>query len=82
VPADPARAAPSPQRHPRRALARVHQIITGSLAGRSVLTVPSTYVQARLDFTATELQLGPGPRGFAVHAVVDGEIVSYVRTLG
>ena len=71
--------------HPqvRRLVAgHVHQIITGSLAGRPVLTVPSTYVQARLDFTASELQLGAGPRGFALHALVDGEIVSYVRTLG
>jgi 3',5'-cyclic AMP phosphodiesterase CpdA len=71
--------------HPqvRRLVAgHVHQIIAGSLAGRPVLTVPSTYVQARLDFTAGELQLGRGPRGFAVHALVDGEIVSYVRTLG
>ena len=71
--------------HPqvRRLVAgHVHQIITGSLAGRPVLTVPSTYVQARLDFTASELQLGAGPRGFALHALLDGEIVSYVRTLG
>jgi hypothetical protein len=43
--------------------------------------VPSTYVQADLDFTAAKLTLGPGPRGYALHAVVDGEIVSYVRTL-
>ena len=72
------------ERHPqvRRLVAgHVHQIITDGLAGRPVLTVPSTYVQARLDFTATELRLAPGPRGFALHALVDGEIVSYVRTL-
>jgi 3',5'-cyclic AMP phosphodiesterase CpdA len=70
--------------HPqvRRLVAgHVHQIIAGELAGRPVLTVPSTYVQARLDFTAAELQLVPGPRGFAVHALVDDEIVSFVRTL-
>jgi 3',5'-cyclic AMP phosphodiesterase CpdA len=60
----------------------VHQTISASLAGRPVLTVPSTYMQARLNFTATAIDLAPGcPRGFALHAVVDGEIVSYVRTL-
>jgi 3',5'-cyclic AMP phosphodiesterase CpdA len=60
----------------------VHQSITGAVAGRPALTVPSTYVQARLDFTAARLSLGPGPRGYALHAVVDGAIDSYVRTVG
>jgi 3',5'-cyclic-AMP phosphodiesterase len=72
------------ERHPqvKRVVAgHVHQSSTAALAGRPVLTVPSTYVQAHLDFTASKLTLGPGPRGYAVHAVVDGEIVSYVRTL-
>lgn len=60
----------------------VHQSITGAIAGRPALTIPSTYVQARLDFTAAQLSLGPGPRGYALHAVVDGAIDSYVRTVG
>lgn len=60
----------------------VHQTITAGLAGRPVLTVPSTYVQGRLNFTAAEIDLAPGsPRGFALHALVGREIVSYVRTL-
>ncbi|HEY2317662.1 MAG TPA: phosphodiesterase [Solirubrobacteraceae bacterium] len=83
APADRAGLAGVLEDHPqvRRLVAgHVHQIITGALAGRPVLTIPSTYVQARLDFTATELELAPGPRGFALHALVDGEIVSYVRT--
>lgn len=85
APADRAALGRVVEAHPqvRRLVAgHVHQTITGSLAGRPVLTVPSTYLQARLDFTAPELQLGAGPRGFALHAVVDGELVSYVRTLG
>jgi 3',5'-cyclic-AMP phosphodiesterase len=72
------------ERHPqvkRLVAGHVHRIMTGDLAGRPVITVPSTYVQARLDFTAAELQFVPGPRGFAVHALIDGEVVSYVRTL-
>ena len=59
----------------------VHQSITATLSGRPALTVPSTYVQAHLDFAGAKLRLGPGPRGYALHAVADGEIVSYVRTL-
>lgn len=60
----------------------VHQAITASIAGRPVLAIPSTYVQARLNFSASEIDLAPGePRGFALHALVGREIVSYVRTL-
>jgi Icc protein len=67
----------------RRVVAgHVHQTITASIAGRPVLAVPSTYMQARLNFSATEIELAPGaPCGFAVHALVGREIVSYVRTL-
>jgi 3',5'-cyclic AMP phosphodiesterase CpdA len=67
----------------RRVVAgHVHQIITASIAGRPMLSIPSTYVQGRLDFGAAEIDLAPGePRGFALHALVGPEIVSYVRTL-
>ncbi len=73
------------ERHPqvRRLVAgHVHQVITGSLAQRPVLTIPSTYVQAKLDFTSAEIQLGDGPPGFARHALLDGEITSYVHMTG
>jgi hypothetical protein len=45
----------------------------GELAGRGVLVVPSTYVQARLDFFAEEVELTAEHVGFALHAVVDGD---------
>jgi hypothetical protein len=51
----------------------------GELAGSSVLVVPSTYVQARLDFQAQQIELTSEILGFAVHAVVDGELVSHVQ---
>jgi 3',5'-cyclic-AMP phosphodiesterase len=57
----------------------VHRTITGDLAGRPVLTVPSTYVQGRLNFYAQELELVDEPAGFALHAVVDGELISHVQ---
>ncbi len=73
------------QRHPqvRRVVAgHVHQTITDDLAGRTVLSIPSTCVQASLKFSPTEITLAAGPPAFAVHALVDGDLVSYVRVLG
>ena len=70
------------ERHPqvRRLVAgHVHGTMSSALAGRPVLTVPSTYAQARLDFTLEEIELYAEPAGFAVHAVVDGDLVSHVQ---
>jgi 3',5'-cyclic AMP phosphodiesterase CpdA len=58
-----------------------HSTITGELAGRGVLVVPSTYVQTRLDFNVRELELTSELPGFAIHAVVDGELVSHVKAV-
>jgi 3',5'-cyclic-AMP phosphodiesterase len=57
----------------------VHRTIAGQVGGRSVLTVPSTYVQGRLDFSTHELRLAAEPAGFAVHAVLDGGITSHIQ---
>jgi 3',5'-cyclic AMP phosphodiesterase CpdA len=59
-----------------------HRTIHGELGGRSVLVVPSTYVQTALEFGAEEIRLSDEPRGFAVHAFVDGELVSHVQAVG
>ena len=70
------------ERHPqvRRIVAgHMHRAISAVLAGRGVLAVPSTYMQARLDFLAERLQTVPEPAGFAVHAVLDGEVISHVQ---
>lgn len=69
-------------RHPqvRRLVAgHVHRTIAAELAGRAVLTVPSTYVQMRLSFHTDEIELTAEPPGFAVHAVLDGELASHVQ---
>jgi Icc protein len=71
-------------RHPqvlRIVAGHVHRTIVGELAGRAVVTVPSTYRQARLDFTATDFGLNDDPPGFAVHALVDGQIASHIQPL-
>jgi Icc protein len=70
------------ERHPqvRRLVAgHMHRSITSVLAGRAVLAVPSTYMQARLDFLAQELRTVPAPAGFAVHALLDGEVISHIQ---
>ena len=56
-----------------------HRTISAELGGRSVLAVSSTYVQAQLDFDAEEIEVSTDPSSFAVHAFVDGELVSHVQ---
>jgi Icc protein len=70
--------------HPqvRRIVAgHTHRTISAELGGRSVLAVPSTYVQALLDFGAKEIEISNDPPGFAVHTFVDGELISHVQPL-
>lgn len=57
----------------------VHRTIAADLDGCAVLAVPSTYMQLRLDFRAPGLSLADEPAGFAVHAVLDGEVASHVQ---
>ncbi len=62
----------------------LHRILVGDLAGRSVLTVPSTFVQARLDFSATDFGLNDDPPGFAVHAFTaftGGGVASHIQPI-
>ena len=70
------------RRHPqvrRVAAGHVHRTLAGDLAGAAVLAIPSTYVQARLNFESDEIELVAEPRGFAVHALLDGELASHVQ---
>jgi Icc protein len=70
------------QRHAqvRRVVAgHVHRTMSAELAGRPVVTVPSTYVQTRLNFNSDEIELAVEPPGFAVHALLEGELASHVQ---
>ena len=70
------------ERHPqvRRLVGgHFHLAITAELAGRTVLTAPSTYTQFRLDFDVGEIEPAADPAGFVLHAVVDGELVSHFQ---
>ena len=67
-------------RQVRRIVAgHLHRTITAGLAGCPVMTVPSTYVQSRLNLGSHEVELADDPRGFALHTVLDGELVSHVQ---
>ena len=69
-------------RHPqvmRIVAGHVHRAIVAELAGRAVVTVPSTYLQAALDFTAPKLTMRPEPPGFAVHALRDGTLATHLQ---
>ena len=57
----------------------LHRTVATNFAGTSLMVVPSTYVQGKLDFDARELQLAAEPPGFAIHAMTDGELVSHIQ---
>lgn len=72
-------------RHPqvkRIVAGHVHRSIVAELSGRAVVTAPSTYLQAALDFTAPKLQMRPDPPGFAIHALRDGSLATHLQRIG
>jgi 3',5'-cyclic AMP phosphodiesterase CpdA len=71
-------------RHPQVArvvAGHVHRAIVAELAGRAVVTVPSTYLQAALDLTAPKLTMSPDPPGFAIHALRDGTLATHLQRI-
>jgi len=72
------------ERHPQvtRIIAgHVHRAIACELAGRPVVTTPSTYLQAELVFGADRLEMRDQPPGFAIHALAeDGTLTSHLQT--
>jgi len=72
-------------RHPQvRAVAggHVHRPVVAQLAGRPVVSAPSTYLQARFDLRAQELDVVPDPPGFALHLLLDdGALVTHLHPL-
>jgi 3',5'-cyclic-AMP phosphodiesterase len=62
----------------------VHTTMTTSFAGRPLLICPSTNSTLRLDLRADDelpFAVSDQPAGFAVHALVDGRLVSHVQPL-
>jgi 3',5'-cyclic-AMP phosphodiesterase len=72
------------ERHPqvlRLVGGHLHRTLAGDLGGRAVIAAPSTYVQAKLDFQLQRIELVDQPAGFAVHALVEGELFSHVQSV-
>jgi 3',5'-cyclic-AMP phosphodiesterase len=68
--------------HVRRVVAgHVHRTVVGTLGGCGVLACTSNHLQARLELGASELTWTPEPAAFALHALLDGELVSHVQPL-
>jgi 3',5'-cyclic AMP phosphodiesterase CpdA len=66
----------------RRVVAgHVHRTVTGSVGGCGVLACTSTNLQARLELGSPDLTWAPEPPAFALHALLDGELVSHVQPI-
>ncbi len=62
----------------------VHTTMSTAFAGRPLLICPSTNSAVRLDLRERDdlpFTVGDQPLGFAVHALVDGRLVSHVQPL-
>ncbi len=70
-------------RHPQLRLViagHLHRTVAAVLAGRPVLSAPSTYMQAAPDFAAAAAELTVPVPGLALHALRDGDLSSHVET--
>lgn len=59
----------------------VHRGAFGVLGGCGVVACPSTWLQAPLEIPGKELHLVNEPPGFAVHALVDDDLVSHIQPI-
>jgi Icc protein len=64
----------------------LHRVMASALAGSPVISVPSTYLQVLPDYDPRDFEgedvIWTGPPGFALHALLDGELSSQVELLG
>jgi 3',5'-cyclic AMP phosphodiesterase CpdA len=66
----------------RRVIAgHVHRGAFGLSGRRGVVACPSTNLQAKLEFGAEDFTIVREPPAFAVHALVDGELVSHLQPI-
>jgi Icc protein len=61
------------------ACGHVHRAVIGALGPAAVIAIPSTDMQLPLDFTAAKLRFIADPRCFAIHALVEGRLVSHLQ---
>lgn len=61
------------------ACGHVHRTVIGALGPATVIAIPSTDMQLALDFSADALRFVAEPPCFAVHALVEGRLVSHIQ---
>jgi len=59
----------------------VHRAISGELAGRRVLSAPSTYIGFQLDLVAERIDDVATPPGYVVHVFREDQLASHVVSL-
>jgi 3',5'-cyclic AMP phosphodiesterase CpdA len=72
------------ERHPQvlaLIAGHLHRTLVAAFAGRPLVVVPSTYMQSQLDWSCEEFVLVPEPPAFALHALLDGRLVSHVQPI-
>jgi Icc protein len=57
----------------------VHRTVLGTAGGCPILALSSTWVQTKLEIGAPDLEMVREPPSIALHALVDGELVSHVQ---
>ena len=57
----------------------LHLAVAAPFAGRVALSIPSTYMQAELDFGVDTIDLVDGTPAFALHALSNGTLVSHLQ---
>jgi len=57
----------------------VHRGASGALGGRPAMICPSTNLQSILELGLSEFRFGDDPPGWALHALVDAELISHVQ---
>lgn len=57
----------------------LHRTVLSELGSRPVVSIPSVYEQATLDFRLTDFEMSSDPPAFAVHTLVDGRLVSHIQ---
>jgi 3',5'-cyclic-AMP phosphodiesterase len=59
----------------------LHRALIATIAGRPLVVVPSTYMQSLLDWSCDDFVLVPEAPGFALHALLDGTLITHLQPI-
>ncbi len=64
------------------AAGHVHRAVIGRVGGAAVVAIPTTDVQLALELRGNDLRFVPGLPCFALHLLVDDQLVSHIQPIG